>query len=422
MRIAMLRALLAVSLLGLVSAAPAGDDKPFYTPADWPWWRGANRDGIANADQKPPHKWSATENVIWKAAVPGRGHGAPTVVGDRVYLTAADDSQWLLCFDRKTGAEIWRHEVHRGNVVPTGKPNNAKASYASCTPACDGERIIVNFLNANAIYATAVGLDGKRQWQTKIADYTLHQGYGSSPAIYKNLAIVSADNKGAGAIVGLERSSGKIVWSRPRPKLPNYTSPIIYRIGGKDQLLFTGCDLVTSLDPLTGKELWETKGATTECVTSTVTDGKLIFTSGGYPKNHVSAVHADGSGKLAWENKTRVYVPSMWVRDGHLYAVTDDGFAVCWKSETGEELWKEPLGGGFTASPVPVGDLVFATNEAGKTFVFRATPKEFEILAENKLGDETLATATICGGRIYMRVAVKKNGKREELLYCLGRK
>ena len=417
------RLLPVILFLTFAPTAAAEEPKPPAFPAtDWPWWRGANRDGLAAPDQKPPLKWSETENVQWKAAVPGRGHGAPIVVGDRVFLTAADESQWLLCFDRKTGAELWRHEVHRGEVVPKGSPNNGKASYASCTPACDGERVIVNFLNANAISATAVSLEGKRLWQTKVTDYTLHQGFGSSPAIYKSLAIVSADNKGTGVIAGLDRASGKIVWTKSRPKLPNYASPVIHTIDGKDQLLFIGCDLVTSLDPLTGKELWETKGATTECVTSTVTDGKLVFTSGGYPKDHVSAVHADGSGKLAWENKTRVYVPSMWVRKGHLFAVTDNGSAVCWKSESGQEVWKEPLGGVFTASPVPVGDLVFATSESGKTYVFKATPTEFELVAANKLGDEMLATATICGDRIYLRVAFKKNGKREEMLYCIGAK
>jgi outer membrane protein assembly factor BamB len=196
----------------------------------------------------------------------------------------------------------------------------------------------------------------------------------------------------------------------------------VLKIADKDQLLVTGCNLVTSLDPLTGKELWETKGATEECVTSTVTDGKLVFTSGGYPKNHVSAIKADGSGSLAWENKTRVYVPSMWLRQGHLFAVTDDGAAMCWKSATGEQVWREPLGGGFTATPVPVGDLVFAVNEAAKTYVFKATPTEFEQVSENKLGDEAMATPTICGGRIYLRVALKKAGKREEWLYCIGMK
>jgi outer membrane protein assembly factor BamB len=415
------RLLPAILIIGLVSCSSAAEPKtPAFATTDWPWWRGPNRDGLAAPDQKPPIKWSETDNVLWKASVPGRGHGAPIVVGERVFLCAADDSQWLLCFDRGTGKELWRHEAHRGQVVPKGAPN-AKASYASCTPACDGQRVIVNFLNGGAIHATAVDLDGRRLWQTKVTDYTLHQGFGSSPAIYQSLVIVSADNKGTGVIAGLDRSSGNIVWTRSRPKLPNYASPIILTIDGKDQLLLTGCDLVTSLDPATGRQLWETKGSTTECVTSIVTDGKLVFTSGGYPKNHVSAVNADGSGKLAWENKTRVYVPSMWVKNGHLFAVTDGGDAICWKSDSGKEVWNEKIGGGFTASPVPVGDLVYATSDSGKTTIFKATSKEFEIVAENKLGDEMLATAAICGSRVYMRVAFKKNGKREEWLYCLGK-
>jgi outer membrane protein assembly factor BamB len=211
------------------------------------------------------------------------------------------------------------------------------------------------------------------------------------------------------------------VWKIERPKVPNYTSPIILPIGGRDQLLFTGCDLVTSLDPLTGKTLWEIAGSTTECVTSTVTDGKLIFTSGGYPKNHLSAVLADGSGKIAWENGSRVYVPSMIVRDGHLYSVLDAGVAMCWRCTDGKELWKGRLGGTFSASPVLVGDDLFATNEAGHTFIFKATPEKFELVGENQLGDEVFATPTFCGNRVYFRVAQRTDGKRQEWLYGLGK-
>src|SRR5882724_1470689 len=69
--------------------------------SDWPWWRGPNRNGIASADQKPPLKWSETENVLWKAPVPGRGHGSPIVVGDQIFLATAnakDETQSVLCF------------------------------------------------------------------------------------------------------------------------------------------------------------------------------------------------------------------------------------------------------------------------------------------------------------------------------------
>lgn len=239
--------------------------------------------------------------------------------------------------------------------------------------------------------------------------------------MYESLVLVSADNKGTGVIAGLHRGTGRVVWKQERPKMPNYASPILLTVADRQQLLLTGCDLVTSFEPLTGKKLWEIKGSTTECVTSTVTDGQLIFTSGGYPKNHVAAVRADGSGKVVWENASRVYVPSMLVHDGHLYAVQDAGVVACWKCATGEEVWKDRLTGGFSASPVLVGEHIFATNESGKTFIFKATPKAFEMVGENRLGDEALATPTFCGDRIYMRVATMADGRRQETLYCLGK-
>lgn len=390
--------------------------------SDWPWWRGPARNGIAAADQQPPLRWSANENVVWKAPVPGRGHSSPTVVGARVFLATADeedDRQLVLCYDRGTGEQLWQTVVHDGGIERKG---NKKSTQASSTVACDGERLFINFLNRNAVYTTTLDLDGEILWQTKITDYLVHQGYGSSPAIYESLVIVTADNKGetGGAIAALNRASGEIVWRHARPKTPNYPSPIILNVAGRDQVLLTGCDLVASFDPLSGEKLWEIAGATTECVTSTVTDGSLILTSGGYPKNHISAVRADGSGEIVWENNTRVYVPSMIIYEGHIYGVTDAGVAMCWEAATGKELWKGRLGGTFSASPVMVGEHIFATDEAGETSIFKVDPEQFELVARNKLGDEVFATPTICGSRIYMRIAEQQGDRRQEMLYCLG--
>ena len=157
-------------------------------------------------------------------------------------------------------------------------------------------------------------------------------------------------------------------------------------------------------------------------MTSTVTDGTHIYTTGGYPKNHLAAIKADGSGKVAWENGSRVYVPSMLVRDGYLFATLDAGVAMCWKSDTGEEKWKSRIAGTFSSSPVMVGEHILATNEAGKTYVFKANPAAFELVGENQLGTEVFATPTICGSRIYHRVASQTDGQRQEWLYCLGKK
>lgn len=421
--------LLACGLAGLVgwSVAQGADlEKPTPLPGidltrDWPWWRGPTRDGIAAKGQHPPQKWSDTENVLWNVPVPGRGQGSPTVVGEQVFLATAEpdrEVQAVQCFDRRTGQTLWTTEVHQGGFEKKG---NAKSTLASASLACDGERVFVNFFHAGAIYATALSRDGKQLWQEKISGFVNHQGYGASPLIYGPLVIIAADNKGTGAIAALDRATGKTVWRHERPAKPNYTSPILVTSAGREQLVFTGCDMVSSFEPATGKKLWEAEGATTECVTSVVTDGERLFTSGGYPKNHISAMRADGSGKVEWENSARVYVPSMIVREGHLYGVLDAGVAMCWKSDTGDEVWKGRIAGTFSSSLVLVGDQLLATNEAGKTYVFQANPKAFELVGENQLGDESFATPVICGNRIYHRYAKQVAGKRQEFVACLGK-
>jgi outer membrane protein assembly factor BamB len=388
---------------------------------DWPAWRGPTFDGIAASGQNPPVQWGETESIVWKTPIPGRGHGSPTVVGDRIFLATADrvkQSQSVLCLDRLTGRLVWQTEVH-GSKADPGKHSNSSA--ASSTVACDGEQLFINFLNGGAVYTTALDVNGRLLWQQKICDYVTHQGFASSPVIHESLVLVSADHRGGGVVVGLDRKTGKIVWSESRPKLPNYTTPAILKAAGRTQMVMAGCNLVTSLDPLTGRKLWEVAGSTEECVGSAVTDGVRIFAGGGYPRNHTMAMMADSSGTVAWENKTRVYVPTMIAKAGHLYAVIDAGMAICWKSDTGEELWKERLGGDFFASPVMVDDRIYASNVGGKTFVFEATPKSFKLLAQNQLGDEAYASPVICGGRVYLRVA-KKGESRQEFLYCVGNK
>jgi outer membrane protein assembly factor BamB len=388
---------------------------------DWPWWRGPSRNGTAASDQAPPIQWDLETNVVWKTPIPGRGYGSMCLVADKVYLATADEasgSQSVVCLDRKTGRVVWSKIVHEAG----GMRKNEKSTAASCTPACDGRSIYVGFPNDGRLMASALGLDGQILWQTKITDYIEHQGYGASPALYQSLVIIAADTKAGGAIAGLDRTSGKIIWRRERPKVPNYPSPVILNLFGKDQLIMTGCDLVTSLNPLSGELNWEVPGATTECVTSTLSDGKHVYSSGGYPRNHMSAVLADGSGKLAWENDSRVYVPSLLIRQGTLYGVLDAGIAVAWDAASGKELWRNRLGGSVSASPVLVAGNIYAWNEAGECFVYRAKPEGFELVAKNQLGEESLSTPVICDSRIYYRCTELVDGKRQEFLYCLGAK
>jgi outer membrane protein assembly factor BamB len=387
--------------------------------SDWPAWRGPTRDGHAAPGQNPPVKWGEGTNVRWKAEVRGRGHGSPTVVGDQVLLATADvetEEQLVLSFDRETGRERWQTVLHRGNLNTKG---HRVSSQASSDVVSDGERLFVNFLNNGAIFTTALDLSGRQLWQRRVCDFQVHQGFGSSPVIHQNIVLVSADHRGGGRMSGLDKLSGEIVWQQERPPVANYATPAVITAAGKTQAVLAGCKKVESFDPLTGTRLWSIDGSTEETVVTAVTDGSRVFLGGGYPKRHTMALEADGSGRIAWENPTQTYVPSMIVKDGHVFAVGDGGRAVCWNAATGEERWSEKVDREFFGSPVMAGSRIYITSKGGVTSVFEATPEKFTLLAQNPLGDECFSSPAICDGRIYLRGA-STAPTRQEHLWCIG--
>lgn len=392
---------------------------PKLTTKDWPWWRGPNLDGSAVVTQQLPLPWDAKKDVRWIVDVPGRGHGSPTIAGDSIYLATCDEgqgSQSVLAFDRETGQLKWNTVVHSNGAML----KNAKSSGASGSVATDGERLFINFATGGKVVLSTLSLEGRILWQQTVCDYQIHQGYGASPALYEELVYCVADTKGGGAIAAYERATGKLVWKQPRPSNPNYPSPIVLDVAGKPQLILTGCDAIVSYHPKTGEVLWEVAGATTECVTTTVTDGTHVYSSGGYPKNHMSAIRGDGSKTIAWENDERVYVPSMVIKDGYLYAVLDAGIAACWKSDTGKQMWKGRLGSDISASLILVGDKIYAINEKSEGFVFEANPKELKLLGKCSIGDEMFASPVVADGRLYLRVAFYDGAKRSERLVCIS--
>ena len=388
--------------------------------SDWPWWRGPNRNGTA-VGELPPVEWDENTNIVWKAAVPGRGHSSPTVVAGRVFLATADERrqvQSVLCYDRKTGEPLWNTDVHKGGFPRLG---NAESTHASCTVACDGERVFVAFLNRGAIRATALDLDGGRVWQTEVGPFQPQFGYAPSPAIHGPLVIIAAEHFGGAYLAALHRGNGEIVWRKSRPTFPSFSSPLVVPIAGTDQLLISGCKLVAGYDPNTGEQLWSCPGtAGTTCGTVTFEDDR-VFASGGHPETDTVCVRADGSAEVLWRKREIAYVPSMLVHDGYIYAVNGEvGIIYCWKSETGERAWRMRLPPLFRASPVLVGDDIYLANTRGTTFVFKANPEKYESVAQSQLGDEIYATPSICGGRIYLRAADSSSGTRKETLYCIG--
>lgn len=387
--------------------------------SDWPWWRGPNRDGHAT-EQTVPIEWSEDRNIAWKAPIPGRGHGSPSIVGDNVFIATADEiqqTQSVICFDRSSGARKWMTQIHESGWEGRIHKRNTQAS---TTVACDGERVFVAFMYDQAIWLSALSLDGTILWQTQASDFVSHWGYSTSPVLYDDLIIVASDHKGGGNLTAFDRKTGSKVWNVERPAIPNYASPIIYHLNGQDQLILPGCEMMASYDPQTGKELWSVPATTQETVGSAVADGNRVYASGGYPKNETVCVLADGSSEVLWTSPIRVYAPSMLAVDGYLYTMADTGLAHCWNASNGDLMWREKVGGDFSASPTLVGERLYVTSEEGTTIVFKANPERFELLAKNQLGDETWSSPVICGNRIYLRVARNEGEQRQEFLYCIG--
>jgi outer membrane protein assembly factor BamB len=364
--------------------------------------------------------WSRTENVLWQAKVPGRGHSSSIVCGQRVFLTTADEDahkQYVLAFDRKTGKPLWKTLVHDAEFTR----KNPKNSYASATPACDGQRVYAVFLNRDGLHVTAMNLDGKILWQTRAGAFQSQHGYGSSPVLFKSLVIINGDSLKDCFVAALDRKTGEVVWRTARKttgKNGSYATPIVAQLAGRPQLILTGMSEVSSYDPETGQLIWSCAGPSEVTGCTVACSDQLVFATGGYPEKEILAIRADGTGDvtkthIVWRSSKGVaYVPSPLYHEGYLYVVADGGLVSCLKAATGEPVWQERQQGGFTSSPVLVGDVLYVTNEAGKTFVLKTGPK-FQVVATNSVEEGVLATPAVSGGRLFLRTSGH--------LYCIGR-
>lgn len=392
---------------------------PRWAAGDWPVWRGPQGGGHCS-DAEIPLQWSETQNVLWTANVPGRGHSSPIVVGDLVLLASAlkdTQEQVVIAFDRASGEQRWQRTIHQGGFEEN---IHQKGTQANSTLASDGERIFAAFLNNQAIHVTALDLNGEQLWQQEAGGFDSMFGYAPSPTVYQDCVIIAADNQGGGFLAALRRDTGEFAWRRPRPAVSTYSSPRIASIGGRDQLIISGCSQLASYDPATGEENWSVSALAAATCGTIVTDGERIFASGGYSKKETACVSSDG--QVLWRNKTKHYEPSLALVGDYLYGVDDNGVARCWDKASGEEQWKSRLGGDYSASPIVCGKHIFASNLSGETVVFEATPESLTEVARNQLGDDTYASLAVSSGQIFIRAGHGRDSQRQERLHCIRRK
>ena len=387
----------------------------------WPQWRGPSGQGLVEGSGFPD-TWSDKENVRWKVEVPGRGNSSPIVWRDRIFLTTAHDGErrTVLCFRRDDGKLLWEAAAPPPDSVEHLQQKN---SYATATPATDGERVYALFGNAGLI---AVDFNGKQVWRYGFGATSNYHGPGGSPLLYKDRVIFYQDQgqsvdraqspaERAGAFVAaIEAKTGRQLWKTPRTEGVGWGTPVAIRAGGRDEIIVSGQYAVRAYDPDTGRELWSARGSTMEVIPTPAVGHGLLFCPSGRA-GPTLAVRPGGSGDvtathIAWQApQGSPFVPSPLVYGDHLYLVNDmASIATCLEAKTGKLLWQGRLGEarreGFSASPIAVDGKVFFTNDEGETFVLTAGP-EFKLLRVNRLGEQTLATPALVEGRWYFRTA-----------------
>lgn len=432
--------MMSLSVAGLLlchSLAIVADDAAVE---HWPQWRGPLATGEA-PHAEPPLTWSETENVRWKIALPGEGSGTPAVWGERVYLTAAIETDRVaeqppladatakttppahvyefvvLCLDRSTGATIWRR-VARENVPREGR--HQTNTYASASPITDGQKLWVSF-GSQGIYC--YDLTGNLLWDRDLGEMRTRFGWGegATPAVAGNVMIVPWDREEDSFIVALDANSGDELWRRDRDEPTSWATPLIVERAGRRQAIVNGTNRVRSYDVSTGDVLWECGGQTVNAIPSPVADQRAAYVMSGYKGSKVVAVPLDATGDLTdgphvhWQrDRGTPYVPSPVLVNHRLYFTAVNTSALtCLDVTDGRIVFgpeRLPEIENVYASPVAAAGRIYFTSREGVTTVIAATD-QLEVLATNRLDDGFDASPAAVGKQLFLR------GKNS--LYCL---
>ncbi len=444
-----LLALVAALPVALVRAAsgPQGPGSPQESPPEsqlsWGQWRGPLATGVApHAD--PPLTWSEKENLRWKAELPGKGHASPVVWGERVYVTTAvpwgepiepivDDAPGThdsipvtrshrfeaLALDRRDGKILWR-TLLREEVPHEG--GHVTGSYASASPATDGEVVIASF-GSRGLYA--LDREGGLLWQRELGRMqTLHaHGEGSTPLLHGEHVVVVHDHQGESFVAAFDRLTGEPRWRVARDEPTSWATPIAVDHDGRTQVIVSGTNRVRAYDLADGAVLWECGGLSSNVVCSPVAGGGLLFAGSSYERQALFALDlarakgdVTGSEAVLWvRRRATPYVPSLLLLEDSLYFLHHyQGFLARVEARTGAEPQKAVRLEGADdvyASPVAAAGRIYVTDRSGLTVVLRHGP-EPEILARNVLDDSFSASAALAGREFFLRGA--------RFLYCLA--
>jgi outer membrane protein assembly factor BamB len=420
--------------------------------SNWPYWRGPAADGMAVGDA--PLHWSDTQNVKWKADIPGRGSSSPVIWGDQIFVTTAvktgpdakpepaaasaptpapkmqlttpgpqaEHKFEVLCLDRKTGKILWERTAT--TAVPHEGYHPTYGSFASNSPVTDGNHVYA-FFGSRGMYC--YDMQGNLVWKK---DFGIQMrmrmafGEGMAPVLSGDRLILVFDHDGDSFIAVLDKNTGKEIWRVSRDEKSNWAAPLVVDFKGQKQIIVSAPNKVRSYDFDSGKVIWECAGLGVNTIPHPVRQDDMVFVMSGYMNPNLMAIRLGREGNLTgtdaivWsQTKGNSYTSSPVILDNKLYVLTDTGMVSCYNARTGEPYYHQtrlPKSYSFKSSPVGANGKLYLASENEDVVVLRMGEK-FEVLATNTMTDEMfIATPAIVGGEIFLR------GKNK--LYCISEK
>lgn len=384
--------------------------------ADWPQFRGPNRDGHADAENLPS-EWGPNKNVAWRVEVPGKGWSSPSLSQGKIYLTSAVPAEAgsgadnlelkALCYDAASGKQLWATTAL--SQTDANARVHRKNSHASPTPLVDGDRLFVHFGHRGT---ACLSTDGKVLWTNRELAYPPVHGNGGSPVLVDGVLIFSCDGETNPFVVGLDAASGTLKWKFDRPtdsdKKFAFSTPAVITVNGQQQVISPGAGMVNALAPQTGEEIWRVTYDGYSVVPQPVFGHGLVYLSTGYDSPTMIAIRPDGRGDVtdshvAWTlERGAPLTPSPLLVGQELYLVSDKGTASCVDAKSGKQLWQQRVEGDYSSSPIFADGKIYLVSEEGQGTVLRPGRK-FEKLGENGFGEQTLASYAVGDGAIFVR-------------------
>ena len=285
-------------LLGLAAITLAARGQ-----AQWTRFRGPNGSGI-DAAPGYPAEFSPSRNVVWKTAVP-YGQSSPVLAGGRIYLTAGEPARLLtICFDARTGRELWRRAIRREAPQKIFRANDP----ASPTPAADELGVYVFFPEFGL---AAYSPDGRERWTERLGPFRNFYGMAASPVLAGGLVLLVCDQQTGSYVLALDRKTGRRRWKTERAgSSVGWATPMVFEPPeGEPELIVLGTTRLDSYYVATGERGWWMPLASMGALGTPVTSGDTLLVSTEGAKDPwlppfadvLAKYDRDKDGRLSWD-------------------------------------------------------------------------------------------------------------------------